>query len=127
MLKRVQSPDVETVDFLLNASYYDDDAHLPTLLRLCVTDSAHFKIYKYMIDNKTVGACLVRIEDSIFYIWLCSGKEFFDWAYDGSRELGEEAKLLGCKKMKFYGRLGWLRRYPENWKPNAVELVMELK
>ncbi len=124
-LERVRKPTIEIMYLLLNASYYTDDTDLFELVRLSVTDPEHYRIYKAENGN-LLGACLVRIQRPIFYIWLMAGDGVHNWYNDISSMLDKEAVELGCTKMKSYGRLGWLKKPPTGWKPKAVELVRDL-
>lgn len=126
IIERVYNPGVEVVDFLLNASYHSDEVDLPGLLRLCVTDPVHYKIYRFVGNDTVFGVCLVQIIRPVMLLWLGAGTNFFNWAVEGRELLEREAVSLACNKMKFYGRLGWLRKPPPGWKATAVEFVREL-
>lgn len=123
---RVRNPSFEVVDFLIDASYYMDDANLHSLLHSCVTDPHLFKIYKFTELDKTTGICLVRIDGPIMVIVLASCRNFFQWMEKARDLLDVEARSLGCKKIKFYGRMGWLKAKMPGWKPTKVEFTREL-
>lgn len=126
IMKRMKKPQIEVVDFLLNACHHSDDADLGVLLRLCVTDPNHYRVYYFEDNDEIVGSLLAKIYRPIFYIWLAGAKEFFTWFIDGIPFLDEEAKLLGCNKLKFYGRTGWIKKKLHGWKPSSVEFVREI-
>lgn len=66
-------------------------------------------------DGKIIGAFLTKITDdgASLHMWALAGRNVWAFAKRVHAALIEEATRLGLHAVKFYGRAGWARFFPD--------------
>jgi len=74
------------------------------------TEAIRFVIVTEIIETAVDHTCVIRVACGEVYRGI--QERLVD-------EIGRWAKQIGCSRVRFVGRRGWLRRYPR-FKPKAV-------
>lgn len=126
-LSRTYRPSLETIDLLAEAAKYDNE-DITGLLIKCMSHANQWHILEVHEDALLMCALMLYVQPPKMTIWLLGGYDFDRW-YDNEiqNRLDVYCRSLGCNNLRFYGRLGWLRKPLPGWTPRAVEFVREIK
>lgn len=78
-------------------------------------------------DGETICAAgATEVNNYTCFVWAFGGENMSDW-FPLHQELEAWAKLIGCKSIHFFGRLGWERvMRPEGYERRMVVMRKEL-